>query len=274
MRTSHIPIFLLLFLMSIPSTGQSAGREPPETLDTRYPVPIGGSSQYPDNWSYPVPTSPRSTENGLPSSLGAVSQSPWFALLSGLASILGLLIPLYATQVRTIPFSLYRSLTWRRVLLIAGGVGVTVFSAIRLLDIDPALRRVFNMLHIVFSKGEASPTHSSGYLETSFWVLCVVFGLALLRLGIRFDPIAQARDIIIREHKSLEDARESHVNRILERSRRGREMSALDHQHLRDIQDFYRHTEWRYVDVVLGAPPPTFPLFPKSHLASGPGEEA
>lgn len=62
--------------------------------------------------------------------VGAVARSPWFGLASGLASIIALLVTLYSTQIRGLPFSMYRSLTWRRMLLFALGVGLLVVSGI------------------------------------------------------------------------------------------------------------------------------------------------
>jgi hypothetical protein len=92
----------------------------PILAQNTHPEPGGGRSTPTQSSS---PPSQQSPSYGL-SSVRDLSQSPWFALTSGLASILGLLLTLYATQVRTIPFSLYRSLMWRKVLLIASGVGL------------------------------------------------------------------------------------------------------------------------------------------------------
>lgn len=216
----------------------------------------------------PIPP-PTSYGRGPGESIRAVSQSPWFALASGIASILGLLIPLYATQVRSIPFSLYRALTWRKVLLMAGGFGLSVFAGLKLLSVDPRLGRVFNILDILASDERVGLAYRSGYLETVFWSLAIASGLVLAGLGWTYDPVARARETLIREHKSLEDARRLQVNRLLAGRTTDDGLTTVERRMLQDILDFYRHVEWRYADVVLGAPPPTFPLFRDKILASG-----
>jgi len=265
---------VLLLLIGSPLLAEgSGGNLPPGSLDTGDQESIGVPRAYPNTGPSPIPSSAGPPRADGPSSLGAVSQSPWFALVSGVASILGLLIPLYATQIRSIPFSLYRSFTWRKFLLISGGAGAAVFSAIKLLDVDPGLGRVSNMLSIIFSAEYVPRAYPSGYLAAIFCVLSVGFGLALITLGIFFDPVARARETIVREHRSLEEARMAQVEDVLARSNRRSSPSPLERKRLRDIESFFRHTQWRYVDVVLGPPPPTFSLLRELQTMGGETEE-
>ena len=65
---------------------------------------------------------------------------------------------------------------------------------------------------------------------------------------------------LVREQISLRDAHRKLAREILG-EKRPNQLSALDARLLRDTRDFYRQAQWRYLDVVLGAAPPTFPLF-------------
>jgi hypothetical protein len=193
-------------------------------------------------------------------SLTKFSQSPWFALTSGLASILGLLLPLYATQVKPLPFSLYRSLMWRKQLSIAAGVGIAVFAGVSLNNQDGALRRVHELVLFSGGKNVYGFSYPSGYFLTLFWLFLIVFGIYRYVQGVSFDPVAEARNIIIREQGVIEEARAEQVASFLS-GRNVDQLTHLDRRSLREIMDYYRYVQWRYADVVLGAPPPTFPMF-------------
>lgn len=112
--------------------------------------------------------------------LDNLATSPWFAILAGLASILGLLVPLFVTQVRNIPFSLYRSLMWRKTFFLAGGVGLGVFSGIKFVTQEisptpPVLRELHARL-----VGEFRADASNDFTGTSAWALLLFISIGLL----------------------------------------------------------------------------------------------
>ena len=261
-----IPYFSALLLLALTHalSAQSGGVPPPSALpgeSDQQVRPEQGPAE--DDFTEPVPHEPTAAAATAPgTAVGSLSQSPWFALTSGMASIVGLLLALYTTQVRPIPFSLYRSLVWRKALMIAGGAGLAVFAGIELAQLDGALRRVFEL--IFFLPSERHPndwfTYRSGYVLTILWVASIIFGVALSRRGVRFDPIAAARNIIIREQAVIGKARAEQIDNLL-RGRRAEHLALPERRALRDVMDFYRYVQWRYADVVLGAPPPAFPLF-------------
>lgn len=58
-------------------------------------------------------------------------QSEWFALVSGLASVLGVLLTLYQSRVKYRPHSKIRTLEWQKTLLISLGTGVFIAASIQ-----------------------------------------------------------------------------------------------------------------------------------------------
>lgn len=196
-----------------------------------------------------------------PTFLRDISQSPLFALLSGIASMLGLLLALYPTQVRPIPFSLYRSLMWRKMLLLAGSIGLLVFSATKFYTQDeaPAIEPLGKLHTMLLGVQRVSPFDGQAH-GPSIWALLLILAVFLLIVGISYDPEIRAREILIREQKALQSAQEDQLKHVLG----GRQIDDLPHLERRmfnDALEYFRHVQWRFTDVVLGAPPPTFPLF-------------
>ncbi|HEX5760180.1 MAG TPA: hypothetical protein VF121_13400 [Thermoanaerobaculia bacterium] len=142
------------------------------------------------------------------------------------------------------------------------------------MSVDPTLGRLVNLLYILFSDQRVRRWYSSGYIDATFWTSCVVFGLVLLGFGYLYDPVAKARGTLIREHSSLEEARQAQVDRLLAGRAVDDGLTTLERRVLLDILDFYRHVQWRYADVVLGAPPPTFPLFRRGGYIKGGEDDA
>lgn len=107
-------------------SGQTGPLPPFGEATTDLPPSVGQSTGLPRS---ALRDSPKQPDRSPPSPT-ALARSPWFGLISGLASILGLLLALYTTQIRTIPYSLYRSLAWRQALLSSAGLGVAVAAAV------------------------------------------------------------------------------------------------------------------------------------------------
>lgn len=189
-----------------------------------------------------------------------IAQSPLFALASGIASIIGLLFTLYATQVRTIPFSLYRSLMWRKALLLSTGVGLLIFGSIKFhaQEQSPFLSPFRELHALLFGYVTVSPVDNEPH-GTFIWAVIGIVGLLIFAIGIIYEPAALARRILIREQDALHKALDVQVDHLLN-GRRVADLERHDRRVLRDTLDYFRHVQWRFTDVVLGAPPPTFPL--------------
>jgi hypothetical protein len=234
-----------------PQLAQSGGNPPPDTAEVGPPLPQG---------NFPTSSLQGQPPND-PFSVRDLSQSPWFALVSGLASILGLLLALYTTQVRTIPFSLYRSLMWRKVLLLASGIGLLVFSGIQFYTQKeaPAVEAIGYVHALLLGVYRVSAVDHRAH-GASVWAILFVLATVLFLMGVNYDPAARARDILVREQEALQSAQQRQVSRVLD----GREVDNLppaERRMFNDTLDYYRHVQWRFADVVLGAPSPTFPLF-------------
>lgn len=217
-------------------------------------------------WSPPLP-SPEEQSPSAHLSVRDLAQSPWFALVSGVASIAGLLLALYPTQVRTIPFSLYRSLMWRKILLMSSSIGLLVFSSIKFYaqEESPAIEP-FGLFHaILVGSYRVSPIdgHAQGPLV---WAILLIVSVALFTLGLMYDPTTRARNIIVREQETLQNAERQQIREILHYSTADK-LDATERRMLNDTLDYYQHVQWRFADVVLGAPPLTFPLL--RHLSLG-----
>ena len=84
--------------------------------------------------------------------MGEITTSTWFALLTGLASVLGFLITLYQLRVQYRPYSRLRSMEWEKNILISSGIGIMVFSSIQFYNQSPpprpiGLRNLYDYLH-------------------------------------------------------------------------------------------------------------------------------
>jgi hypothetical protein len=194
-----------------------------------------------------------------------LSQAPLFAFASGLASILGLLFALYATQVRTIPFSLYRSLMWRKALLLSSGAGFLIFGGMKFYAQPqaPFLSPLREIHAILVGELRVSPLDYKPH-GSVVWATVLLVGIAVLIVGFFYDPAAIARTILIREQDALHKALDKQVSHLLG-GREAADLQPPDSQILADTLEYYRHVEWRFADVVLGAPPPAFPLFYERH---------
>jgi hypothetical protein len=203
--------------------------------------------------------------------LGGFASSPWFGLASGLASILGLLLTLYGTQVRTIPFSYYRSLTWRRSLLISISFGSFLLALINFYNqyAPPAafpLFKAYELLH-----GDVDYDYSSG---TSIWGLLAGVSLVIFFVGLNYDPLTKLRAAIRQEHTVLMEARRRELNSLL--SGRSFERLSTEERALhKDIESYYRYLQARFRDIMLGAASPSIihpsawrPAFPSLSAAS------
>lgn len=193
-------------------------------------------------------------------SMRNVAQAPWFALASGVASILGLILALYGTQVRTIPFSLYRSLMWRKVLLLSIGAGFMIFGIMKFYNQDEApylspLREAHALLRgYLFVSPYDNQPHG-----TVVWPFVALVGSLLFAIGLLYDPAVHARRILVREYDALHGPLDDQIAH-LRGSKKISELEPPDTEMLADALEYYRHVQWRFTDVVLGAPPPTFPL--------------
>lgn len=141
------------------------------------------------------------TTVGSQSSFEQISKSPWFALVSGVASIIGLMVTLYGTQIRTIPFSLYRSYAWTRVLLLSFGIGILVSTGIMFYTQTEApsficLSYIFRFLH--------GYTYYYNITEgPNIWAIIFLVGGGITIYGIRYDPVKLSKSIVFREHEAL-----------------------------------------------------------------------
>lgn len=194
-----------------------------------------------------------------------LSQAPLFALVSGVASILGLLLALYATQVRTIPFSFYRSLMWRKVMLISLGTGLLVFAGMKFYAQEQApFLPPFTEVHAALVGELRVSNWDYEPHGPVIWPIIFLFGAVVFAVGLFHDPAALARRILVREQDALHHALDQQITHLL-RGRKATDLEPPDSQILADTLEYYRHIEWRFADVVLGAPPPAFPLFYERH---------
>ena len=239
-------------LVGVGGGNTSQGNDPPPATPPLEPPP-NGDLGFIEIVPSSEPFAPLALARDLP-------HSPWFALTSGLASICGFLIALYATQVRTIPFSLYRSLMWRKALLLSTAVGLFVYGGVEFYrqaqaPHDSPLREFHAMLLGVL---RVSPVDYEPH-GPALWALICLSGVVLLVVGVVYDPPARARRLLIREQQALHQALSEHLSRLLH-GQSADKLESPDDRILDDTIEYFRHVQWRFSDVVLGPPPPTFPL--------------
>lgn len=184
-----------------------------------------------------------------------ISQSSWFALASGVASIIGLMITLYGTQISTIPFSLYRSYVWNRVLLVSFGIGIIVFAGMQFYTQTeppglPPLYHIFSVLHGKRLDFDAVFC-SSG---TNLWGIILFIGAAILIYGIRYDPMQISKSVMFREHKALLEYRKEQLSSVLGEDDYGNLKSHERHLY-DDLSNFHVELQTRLIDTVYGQGP-------------------
>ena len=172
-----------------------------------------------------------------------------------MASMVSLLIALWGTQIRGLPFSLYRSLAWRRALLIAIGVGLALFGGVSFYFQDPPVS--VPVLHLIhwFLHGKP-PDYDFGY-GTPLWSLIALAGVLLLWWGLKYDPIKKLRNTIITETDAIVAARNEQLTEILDGSKY-ETLGPAQKQLYQEAIAFYGDILVRYIDALIGAAPPSF----------------
>lgn len=199
-------------------------------------------------------------------SLDQIAHSSWLALASGAASIIGLMLTLYGTQIKTIPFSLYRSYVWNRVLLLSFGIGIIVFAGMQFYTqtVPPGfkpLNYLFGFLHGNYTfYGDVS--FSNG---TNLWGIIFFIGAAISIWGIRYDPVQISKSVVFREHESLLEYRKEQLSSVLGKD----DYEGLKSHERRlydDLSEFHVELQTRLIDTVYGQGPlPMFSRRMRSH---------
>lgn len=181
--------------------------------------------------------------SGLPFSIedgsSALAHSTWFALASGLASILALVLTLYTTQIRGLPFSLYRSLIWRKSLLMTFGVGLAIFSLIH--------------LHTQILAGTRLGWWASDFRVSRLWDVLLVVGLALCATGLLYDPRKHLNRLLLKERRGIRKAFQDEVRDYLTEGDLSK-LSPMQREPYYAARDFYARLEARLLDSALGHP--------------------
>ncbi|MCG6535365.1 MAG: hypothetical protein L7F78_11900, partial [Syntrophales bacterium LBB04] len=239
------------------SPGQPSGG--PGNVPRFFKVPGG---PYESGREIPGEVSLHEAQRNVPGSmsLSDVASSPWFGLISGLASILGLLIALYGTQVRTLPFSLYRSLVWQRALILSFGIGTILFSCISFYNQDPppgviALRQLYFWLHygdFGFHYGDHEFNDFGN--GTSLWFVTFIIGAVTVIWGFVYDPFEVVRNKLFEEGRLLQEVRKTQIERLLGNSSL-EQLGSHGRQQYFDILNFYSQIQTRIVDALFGPSP-------------------
>lgn len=240
----------LLLQSAVP--GPSGGNNPPDggsnppggSADTRGGQIVGG-----DDISGP----PSLTSGAIDA--GALATSAWFQLAAGLASIIGLLVTLWGTQVRTIPYSLYRSLAWRKALFLSFGAGILLFGFMRFYSEPPPWPGYRWTVAIVefraIVRGDPLPYPTYTAWGSAVWAWVVALGLAILAWGAFYDPIRKIRQVAVREEEFIRSAQWAAINASLANAPGTQEERARAR---RSVERFYADLRHRLVDVLVGGP--------------------
>lgn len=218
--------YCLLVLCSLPAPchaiGNSAGPpgstsfEPSASLEESDPAPAGG--------------------------IKGIVDSSWFVLVTGVASIIGLLLTLYGTEVKPLPQSMYRTLTWRRVLLLSAGVGLVVLAATGFYNREPPtllyeLRQGINSVRID--------------VKAVAWIGLALVGMSLGVFGYRLDPLKQVQQKLREERRALQRSRQMEIARLLHTTS-FEELSEPQKIIYADLMQYYAAMQVRILDVLLG----------------------
>lgn len=232
------------------TTGGASGENRPENRQTQ-PSRVGTTIA--------DPATAFDTMSIQPSMDKLISQSSWFALASGVASIIGLIVTMYGTQISTIPFSLYRSHVWNRVLLLSFGIGIIVFAGMQFYTQTerpafPPLYYISSFLHgdtLEYRLPFGAYISSNG---TNLWGIILFIGSAILTLGIIYDPMQISKSVMFREHNALLEYRKEQLSSVL--GENDYENLKSHERHLYDdLSDFHVELQTRLIDTVYGQGP-------------------
>jgi hypothetical protein len=248
----------------MPPPGSANGTPSPGTANGDPSSGLGGNQSPNFGQGSNVPSATPVTTVGSQSSFGQISQSPWFALVSGVASIIGLMVTLYGTQIRTIPFSLYRSYAWTRVLLLSFGIGILVSTGIMFYTQTQApsficLSYIFRFLH--------GYTYYYNITEgPNMWAIIFLVGGGITIYGIRYDPVKLSKSIVFREHEALLLYRKAQLSSVLGENcyeeLKNHEKLLYD-----DLNVFHVELQSRLIDTIYGqAPLPMYSRRMNQHM--------
>lgn len=182
--------------------------------------------------------------------LSGIANSTFFALASGLASIFGAILSLFPTQVGRIPFSLHRSLAWRRVLLLAIGGGAFVAALVGLyLQSHPPSFRPFTLLYLwLHGQGEI------GRFEgTNVWAALTLPATIFLVWGLSYDPLRKVRKVLQRERTALLMARDLELTRIVGR-RNVEDLTRTEALDYSEARRYFERVQQHMIYELLGSP--------------------
>lgn len=145
--------------------------------------------------------------------------------------------------------------------MLTAGVGLVVFGGVRFYTQEqvPFLSPPRECHAVLTGELRVSPIDYSPDGPT-VWALLVIIGAITAAAGLVYDPAARARSIMVREESAIHHAQDAQVDHLLN-GRDARALSFPDSRVLGDMLDYFNNVQWRVTDVVLGAPPPTYPAF-------------
>lgn len=218
------------------------------TNDSAAPAP-------PDYDRYPfvndatVSTGYSDLANHTEGSIVGIAKSYWFSLISGLASVLGLLLAMYPVQIRSLSPSVFRSLVWKKTLLTSFGVGIIVFSGIQFYSQTPPPGGFFAVLYSILHGSKSYVPWLEG--GTSVWGFMLIFGLIILWKAARLDPMRKIHNRLIEDGQQLRHSLERDLKHILDSS--SYDKLSLENQYLyRQTLAYYEMVQTRIIDLIAG----------------------
>lgn len=193
-----------------------------------------------------------SNEHSVLNSTFDISKISWFAIASGIASILSLMLTLYGTQIRSIPYSFYRSCVWNRTLLISLGCGIFVFSSIKFYTQTAVPEFPWFGMLFIFLHGKVLNTRDIYYFSGSnLWAIIALLGIGISALGFFYDPVKKCKAILFREQEALLKYRREQLSSVL--SNISYENLKSHEKHLYDdLNKFHVELQSRLIDTIYG----------------------
>lgn len=176
--------------------------------------------------------------------------NPWFGLVSGLASVLGLLVALYPVPASNLPPSEYKTLLWRKSLYISLGVGMIVFSTIQLYQQpdppDGLFGFFYNILHgITF-------TNTEYYSGTWVWGILLVIGVTIFFYGASGRAQEQIRERVIAEFAAIRRGEEDATKKLFGK-RELADLSDEEQMTHQEMKGFYRLLRYSTIEMLTGS---------------------
>ncbi|MBW2737668.1 MAG: hypothetical protein JRE64_02230 [Deltaproteobacteria bacterium] len=184
--------------------------------------------------------------------LGEFVSSYWFSFVVGLASVFGMILALYPIQVRSLPPCVFRSLLWKKTLVLSIGIGLFVFAIIQFYNqpYSPS-GSMFGIPYELLHGSKSFREYGDG--GPLVWGFVCVFSFLMFFYGAMINPAKKMRILLIDECSDLQRGKKWSLDRLT-RDKPYEELPMSEKEIYDQTVQYYRDIQQRIIDIYTGVP--------------------